>query len=394
MRRIAVFWVLAALALPAAGLDAASWVVFGLPASNLGAATQSLRSGGVDFLDASTATVPVGEFAGFDNVPVADLKERLLPKDPRWDPYLLKADSFFGSPLRPKIYVAAAQASQARRILKPLAGVLLAAPGGSPASGIGFLFAVALFILAGAIQILSLSGSRLRIPGLVFWILSGAGGMLGGGPDVFWALWAWWVTQDFVRRRFASSPRAGSVGFFSVLAGGSVLGEGLFRGLLGQSFVFSGLELALAWAVFFGGVRAFESWRAWRQSRSEHAWFRAVPLKRLPALPFLRNLGAGLSVLAGTAFLILGSGPQEEVLPGGAAQAKLFWQHCWYQQAVAFGLKWQDYPQPAVLKDFVREGTRIVEKDRVEMRPDEAWKISLMKGRPPTDLSRLWIKTP
>ncbi|NNM67944.1 MAG: hypothetical protein HKM06_08040 [Spirochaetales bacterium] len=81
-------------------------------------------------------------------------------------------------------------------------------------------------------------------------------------------------------------------------------------------------------------------------------------------------------------------------MKGGEAQTRLFWQHCWYQQAVAFGLKWQDYPQPAVLKDFVREGTRIVEKDRVEMRPDEAWKNALLKGRPATDLSRLWIKTP
>jgi hypothetical protein len=394
VRRSIVFWVLVALALPVVGLDATSWAVFDLPESNFGGANQGLRSAGVDFLDSATATVPVGEFVGFDNVPVADLKVRLLPQDPRWDPYLHQAASFFGSPDRPKIYVAVAQTAQARRILEPLGGVLLTSGGTSPVSGVGFLFAVAFFLLAGLIQILSLSGRRLRVTGLVFWILGGTGGFLGGGPDVFWALWAWWVTQHFVSRRFASVPRSDSLGFFSVLAGGSVLGEGLFRGLLGQNFVFSGLELAFAWAAFWGGLRAFEAWRAWRQSLSEHAWFQAVPLKRVQVLPFLKKMGAGLSVLVGTLLLLLGAGPKDEVLQGGAAQAELFWQHCWYQEAVAFGLKWQDYPQPAVLKDFVREGTQIVEKDRVEMRPDEAWKIHLIKDRPATDLSRLWIKTP
>ena len=82
------------------------WRPIFVPAGLESAVVSRLEAGGITAISWSNATVDVSGFEKLENVPLAGLKDRMAPADPRWDPWLQSLpDVFHPVPNVAAIYV-------------------------------------------------------------------------------------------------------------------------------------------------------------------------------------------------------------------------------------------------------------------------------------------------
>jgi hypothetical protein len=94
------------------------WFFIDLPVNREESIVKLLESKGMVALAWSNALVEVSVFEGLETIPLASLNQRLLPQDPRWDPWLAGLGPYF----RPResvsrIWVQAAHREEAQTLL-------------------------------------------------------------------------------------------------------------------------------------------------------------------------------------------------------------------------------------------------------------------------------------
>lgn len=374
-----------------------SWSTWLVPPSKSAQAVSILEEAHYFCLSWSSATVPLGEFDRLIEVPVSTLEERLLPKDPRWDPFLKELKSWWDTPQGEKLFVQSDNIAQISKLLKGLASPLISQNQREP--------------------------SKKSENPFLFWLLNVA---LFGGFFVFWlrripqvrwkaqlGKFALYSTLCFLTGTF-SAP-AGLAGglflrqfeefkphkpfkflqFIGILFLLSVinwlwfaLGENKF-----QDFS-SALSLALIGIMLEGTRILWLRRRETQRLKAEHPWFQAIPLKFPHPASKKQSLFPLLGIVGGFFFeTVLWSISGSHFLAASPVN-DAFWQHCWYQQAVTVGLTWQDYPKPLVLKNYHLQEGNLVEQDQILMEPNEAWRQLIERELSPTDIGRVLAKTP
>ncbi len=380
-------------------LEAEAWSTWLVPPSQAAVAEATLTKAHLFFLTWSTVTVPLGEFSRFIEVPAANLDERLLPHDPRWDPFLKDLKTWWITPLGEKILIQATNQGRVAGLLKGLATPQPQKPETAKNLAIlknqqliFWLLSVGLF--AGLVGFWTVRLPRSRRKAQVWWALGWTGlCSVSGGVSPLAGL-AWWL---FLRQTEAFRPHLPlkPLKFGLTLVGLSVLNWLWFT--LGV-----GLEQALAPALslLLLGVLG-EGTRFWwlrrredRRQHAEHPWFQAVPLKTtLPStqgqrlVPLLFVLVVFLGEVVALSFSV------PELFKPSPLSAQ-FWQHCWYQEAVTMGMHWQDYPQPLVLKNYREQDGNLVESSQILMVPNAHWRQQVKSVLGPKDIGRVLTQTP
>lgn len=139
----------------------APWVSVTVPTVEVEATQERWRAEGIESLSWFDAVTEVSAFEGLQTVRVVDLKTRLTPDDPRWDPWLLSIASWF----EPQ--------GELTRIWRPA--------GGEPSPGIPASGPAPAAITGGTILFLTLLFAILKV---VAW------SRLGWPPVRSWRGWA------------------------------------------------------------------------------------------------------------------------------------------------------------------------------------------------------------
>ncbi len=380
-------------------LEAEAWSTWLVPASRVALAEATLTKAHLFFLTWSTVTVPLGEFSRFIEVPASTLDERLLPHDPRWDPFLKDLKAWWITPNGEKFLIQANNRARLSGLLQGLATPQTPHP--VPVKSEAFfknnrlifwLLSFVLFAVLLGFWTLRLPRARRKAQvwrTLGWTVLCAASGTLSPPAGL-----AWWL---FLRQTEAFRPRLPlkPLRFGLTLAGLSALTWVWFTLGLGLT-----QALAPALSLLLVGVLG-EGARYWwlrrreeRRQRAEHPWFQAVPLKSaLPStrgqrlVPFLFILVGFLGEVIALSFSV------PELFKPSPLSAQ-FWQHCWYQQAVTLGMSWQDYPQPLVLKNYREQDGNLVESSQILMEPNAHWRQQVETALGPMDIGRVLAQTP
>ncbi|NNM53419.1 MAG: hypothetical protein HKM05_01685 [Spirochaetales bacterium] len=380
-------------------LEAEAWSTWLVPASQVAVAQAALTKAHLFFLTWSTVTVPLGEFSRFIEVPAASLEERLLPHDPRWDPFLKDLKAWWMTPQGERFLI---QSTDRARLAGLLQGVATPQPPHhEPVKDLAiFKNNPLIFWLLSFVLFTGLLGFwTLRLPGrrrkvqvwraLGWTILCAVSGTLSPPAGL-----AWWL---FLRQTEAFRPRLPlkPLVFGLNLAGLSVLSWFWFTLGLGLAQALAPALSLLLLGVLGEGVRY---WllrrREERRQQAEHPWFQAVPLKtELPPtrgqrlVPLLFVLVGFLGEVVALSFSV------PELFKPSPLSAR-FWQHCWYQEAVTLGMSWQDYPHPLVLKNYREQEGNLVESSQILMVPNAQWRQQVESTLGPRDIGRVLAQTP